>query len=114
PHEVPELHARASVWFASNGQLTDAIAHSLAAGDPERAADLAEASLPGWRRDRQEAAIRTWVQLLPDEVVRRRPLLIVALVGSGAALGQFAPDVDERLDEAERLVSLALDGPIRS
>ncbi|MDQ6782667.1 MAG: LuxR C-terminal-related transcriptional regulator [Actinomycetota bacterium] len=107
---VPELHARASAWLASNGQLTDAIVHSLAAGDPERAADLAEASLPAWRRDRQEASIRTWVQLLPEEVVRKRPLLIVALIGSGAALGQFAPDVGDRLDEAERLVNLALHG----
>ena len=42
PDQVPELHRRASCWFAENRLVPEAIAHALAAGDAMRAADLIE------------------------------------------------------------------------
>jgi len=114
PDTTTELHGRASAWFASNGEMTEAIRHSLAAGDPERAADLVEAAIPAWRRDREESTLRTWLHQLPAEVTRMRPLLIVAKVLAPAANSGFEDDTDARLDEAERLVGLAAADPFTS
>ena len=111
PESVAEVHGRASAWFESNGEMTEAIGHALAAGDPERAADLVEEAIPAWRRDRQESVLRTWLHQLPVEVTRRRPLLIVARVAAPADNGGFGDDTEERLDEAERLVELAATDP---
>ncbi len=107
PDVTAELHGRASAWFEASGEMTEAIRHALAAGDPMRAADLVEAAIPAWRRDREESILRTWLQRLPSEVTRMRPLLIVALVAAPAANAGFEVDTEARLDEAERLVRLA-------
>ncbi|WP_063763894.1 LuxR C-terminal-related transcriptional regulator [Actinoplanes subtropicus] len=37
---IPELHRRAAAWFAAAGQLTEAIAHAVAAGDWTLAASI--------------------------------------------------------------------------
>ena len=47
PSCVPDLHRRASDWYAENGEPGEAIDHALAGGDVERAADLVELALPG-------------------------------------------------------------------
>ena len=44
PDRVPELHLRASEWYAAHGLPEEAVSHALAADDPERAADLVEGS----------------------------------------------------------------------
>jgi len=110
PDSTSELHRRASAWFAGNGEMSDAIRHALAAGDQDRAADLMEAAIPAWQRDRQEATIRSWVQLLPDHVMANRPVLILGLVGALACIGEFAPDTSDRLDTAQRLLDLDASG----
>ncbi|HEX3621956.1 MAG TPA: LuxR C-terminal-related transcriptional regulator [Acidimicrobiales bacterium] len=110
PDLVPELHARASCWHESQGDVGESIQHALAAEDFSRAADLVEAALPHWRPRRQEATMRAWLQQLPGDVLRLRPVLIVGLVGALAAIGEFDENTDARLDEAERLVALADSG----
>ncbi len=110
PDAAPELHGRASAWFESNGEMSEAIRHALAAGDPDRAADLVEAAIPDWQRDRQEATIRRWLQLLPDEVMASRPVLIIGLIGALASIGEFAAETPDRLDAAERLLDLVASG----
>ena len=72
--EVTDLHRRASHWYDQNGQPSPAVRHALAAGDVERAADLVELAIPELRRNRQDATIRGWVDVIPDEVVRLRPV----------------------------------------
>ena len=47
PHLVPELHRRASRWYAEHGDRSAAIGHALAAGDRSGAADLIEAGVNG-------------------------------------------------------------------
>lgn len=110
PDAAPELHRRASAWFESNGEMNESIRHALAAGDPDRSADLMEAAIPAWQRDRQEATIRNWLQLLPDHVMETRPVLIMGLVGALASIGEFAVDTDDRLDQVERLLELIASG----
>ena len=113
PDEVTDLHRRASHWYDQNGQPSPAVRHALAAGDVERAADLVELAIPALRRNRQDATIRGWVDVIPDEVVRMRPVLAVGLIG-GLMVGAEFEGVEERLRDAERWLEPAgqdRDGP---
>ncbi len=42
PHQLPDLHRRASRWYEQNGLIYDAIHHALMAGDQEHAAQLVD------------------------------------------------------------------------
>jgi LuxR family maltose regulon positive regulatory protein len=75
PGQVPELHHAASEWFERNDLLDEAVTHALAGDDFERAASLVEAALPAIRRHRQDATLLGWLDRIPDDVVRRRPVL---------------------------------------
>ncbi|GAA3813967.1 LuxR C-terminal-related transcriptional regulator [Nocardioides panacisoli] len=100
PELVPDLHQRASGWYADNGEPAEAIRHAMAGGDVQRAADLVELNLAAVRRDRQEPLLRRWLEALPDDVVRMRPVLCVAYAGS--RLGTAETDgVEARLHDAE-------------
>ncbi len=101
PGDVPDLHRRASAWYEQNGTPSEAIRHALAAEDFERAADLVELAIPAMRKSRQDAALRAWLTVLPDELVRVRPVLNVGFVGALLAGGEFE-GVEGRLREAER------------
>jgi LuxR family transcriptional regulator, maltose regulon positive regulatory protein len=104
PELLPELHGRASRWYADNGEPAEAIRHAMAGGDVERAADLVELSLAVVRRDRQEALLRAWLEALPDDVVRRRPVLCIAFAGSMLGTAEVA-GVEARLRDAEHWVA---------
>jgi LuxR family maltose regulon positive regulatory protein len=108
PDDVPELHRRASGWHEQNGEPSEAIRHALAAGDFGRAADLIELAIPAMRRNRQEAAVLGWLELLPDEVVRVRPVLSVGIAGALLAGGEF-DGVEARLRDAEGWLDGATD-----
>jgi LuxR family maltose regulon positive regulatory protein len=101
PDEVADLHRRASRWYDQSGQPSPAVRHALAAGDVERAADMVELAIPKLRRTRQDATIRGWLDVIPYDVVRRRPVLAVGLIGGLTVSGEF-DDVEERLRDAER------------
>src|ERR1700761_7465679 len=101
PADVPELHGRASGWHEQNGEPSEAIRHALAAGEFGRAADLIELAIPAMRRNRREAAVLGWLERLPDEVVRVRPVLSVGFAGTLLAGGEFE-GVEARLRDAER------------
>lgn len=103
PDEVAALHRRASDWWHGQGDAAQAVEHALAAADPERAAELMELAIPLMARDRREAELARWVGALPDDVVRTRPVLAVALAGALAQVSDFAT-VGQRLDDVERLL----------
>ena len=109
PGGVAALHRRASQWYEQNGEPSQAIRHALAAGDVERAADLVELVIPALRRSRQEATIRAWIDAIPDEVVRVRPVLAVSFVGALMSGGEFE-GVEDRLQDAERWLAPTGDG----
>ena len=101
PGRVPDLHRRASDWYEQNGERPAAIGHALAAGDFERAAGLVELAIPAMRRTRQEAKLRGWLEVLPDEVVQARPVLSVYFAGVLLLSGELE-GVEDRLRDAER------------
>ncbi|MGD0608978.1 MAG: BTAD domain-containing putative transcriptional regulator, partial [Streptosporangiaceae bacterium] len=101
PGQVPDLHRRASTWYQQNGEPSVAISHALAAEDFDLAADLIERAIPATRITRQEATVHSWLEALPDEVIRVRPMLSFAVAGALLTGGE-PEEVEVRLRDAER------------
>jgi LuxR family maltose regulon positive regulatory protein len=100
PEQVPDLHRRASVWYACRRLVAEAVRHALAAEDFDRAAYLMEEALPELRRTRQDGLLLLWMRSLPEPTVRRSPVL--SIVSSWSLL--MSGDLDgaeSRLDDAE-------------
>ena len=101
PDQVATFHGRASVWFEQHGSSNDAIRHAIAAQDYVRAASLIEHAIPEMRRSRQESTLLGWLQALPSELVRGRPVLSVHYAWVLLAQGEVH-GVETRLLDAER------------
>ncbi|MDQ4083135.1 MAG: LuxR C-terminal-related transcriptional regulator [Actinomycetota bacterium] len=102
PDQVPTLHRRASGWYEKNGLPSDAIRHALAAGDFGRAAALIELAARATLMGKREETFMGWLRALPDEEVRRRPVL-----GVYYALALVSHDLEAaetRLRDAERML----------
>lgn len=106
PEQVPELHHRASAWHQQHGGLGEAVRHAHAGGDAARAADLTELALPDLLRNRQDATLRAWLEAVPDDLLRVRPVLCVAYAGSLMVRGELE-GVEERLRDAEQWLGAA-------
>jgi LuxR family maltose regulon positive regulatory protein len=69
-NEIPELHRRAALWYASQELWTEAVQHAIAAGDSNRAI--------GWIKNCAMALIKRgdlftlleWQRQFPDELMR--------------------------------------------
>jgi LuxR family transcriptional regulator, maltose regulon positive regulatory protein len=101
--EVHELHRRASDWYGRHGDQSAAIDHALDGEDFERAADLIEMAARPAFQARQEATFRRWLEALPEEVFRVRPVLAIALVGVHMVSGDIE-GVEARLQDIEHLL----------
>lgn len=65
PERVPQLHQRASAWFAAHALPREAIQHALAAGDYERAAELIEPLARDGLYRNEIAALHQWLSSVP-------------------------------------------------
>jgi LuxR family maltose regulon positive regulatory protein len=111
PDLLPELHRRASDWYEQNGERAVAVEHALAGADFERAADLVELAMPAMRRDRREATARRWLDALPADVFRVRPVLSINYVGVLLSTGDVE-GVEARLQDAERWLDASRDARV--
>ncbi|QVK20397.1 helix-turn-helix transcriptional regulator [Mycoplasmatota bacterium] len=100
---VADLHIRASKWFENNDLTSEAIHHALAARDFERAASLIEVTWSKMDKSLQSATWLRWAKMIPDELVRLRPVLSVgyawALLDAGEIEG-----CEQRLQSAENCI----------
>ena len=112
PDDVSALHSRASVWFDEVGDVEAAVRHAFAADDVDRAADLIEVATPELRRRRAEGLLRSWVSMVPPEVVARRPVLGSNFVGALMASNIF-DGVSGRLDAIEASLAAAEEPVVR-
>src|SRR5882757_9627969 len=95
--EVPELHGRAALWYASHELWTEAVQHAIAAGASDRAI--------GWINNCAMALIKRgdlftlleWQRQFPDELMRGQPEVRLAIAW-GLALAL-------RFDEALQLAT---------
>ena len=67
--QIAELHARAGAWCARAGEVSSAVAHLLAAGTRERAADLIATSWNASLQSGRAATVVRWLDALAPEVV---------------------------------------------
>jgi LuxR family maltose regulon positive regulatory protein len=103
PQLLPELHRRASQWYEQNGLTSDAIQHSLTAGDQDRAIQIIEqngalllirgelSNLPNWIK-----AVESRSQTRPWMYIFKAWLLVLA---------GPSDQVEEMLLIAEKLIS---------
>ncbi len=110
PGLAPQLHRRASEWHEAHGDRPEAIRHAMAGGDLARAANLVELAIPATVQQREEATLRQWLEALPDEVLRDRPVLSNAYAGTLLVRGEVA-GVEQRLQDAERWMDAKADDP---
>ncbi|MDT0169353.1 LuxR C-terminal-related transcriptional regulator [Pseudarthrobacter sp. BRE9] len=104
PGHVPLLHQRASLWYERNNLADEAIRHALAGEDFDHASHLMELAAPTIRRERQEALLFGWLKALPDDVVRRSPVLSVFYGFMMMAAGDLQ-GVERRFEDAERALA---------
>jgi LuxR family maltose regulon positive regulatory protein len=109
PDQVAVLHQRATEWHEAHGERLEAIRHAIAGRDFARAADLVELAIPATRRARQESVLRHWLDALPDDQIRLRPVLSDAVAGSRLVRGEVE-DVEASLQDAQRWVDASRDG----
>ncbi len=108
PKLVPELHRRASAWYEQHEMLAEAVQHALAASDFEHAADLIEQSYHAIAVRGQVRTVLGWLNMLPDQLVRTRPLLYIYQADMLMHTKQLEA-AEARLQDAER--SLKADMP---
>jgi len=99
PAEVPELHRRASAWFAARGDLHGTVEHAISAGDAEAAAATLDGAWLDLYSGGQATTLLGWIDRLPRETVLAFPELVLARGGVARAMG--------RLEEAEPWFDLA-------
>ena len=99
PGRTAQLHRNAAAWCQEHGLADDAIGHAAAAGETAWAARIIEQHFDLVHRIRGEAAtIDRWLSVLPAEVVRSRPRLLLAQAHMAADSGH--PEVVEPLLDA--------------
>ena len=101
PGRAVQLHRNAAAWCQEHGMADDAIGHAAAAGEMLWAARIIEQHFDMVYSVRGEAAtIHRWLSVLPAEVVRSRPRLLLAQALMAATSGHLEV-VEPLLDAVE-------------
>jgi len=108
PDQVPELHRRASEWYAANERVYEAIGHALAANDVQRAARLVEEADPTMVMRGEVATLLSWLDALPDEIVRSRPRLSLSYAWALFVTTQLDA-IEPRIQDVLRVLGVAFD-----
>jgi LuxR family transcriptional regulator, maltose regulon positive regulatory protein len=102
PGCLPKLHRNAAAWYAGHDLADDAIGHAVAAGEMLWAARIIEQHFDLVYNMRGEAAtIHRWLSVLPADLVRSRPRLLLAQALMAAISGRLEV-VEPLLDAVER------------
>ncbi len=104
--EIAEYHLRASEWYEKNGDSAKPFSMPSPLKDFSRAAGIAEMAWQGMNESFQNAAWLGWVDKLPEELIRLRPVLCTQMAWSFMNTGDMDAS-ESRLQDAER----SLDGP---
>ena len=103
PTLVPELHRRASDWYEQHELPIEAVQHTLAVPDVERAARLIEPIALSVAFQGQISTVIGWMNALPEALHNAHPLLCVHYAVLLIFTNQFEA-AEELLREAERCV----------
>jgi LuxR family maltose regulon positive regulatory protein len=114
PDDLPALHRRAAAWYRQARQAPEAVGHALAAADFVLAANLIEETADEmlWMRG-QMTTLRTWLERLPEALVRDRPGLCLVHAWALFLSAEFEA-VEARVQDAEAALGrLSLPEPDR-
>ncbi|MFN8379247.1 MAG: LuxR C-terminal-related transcriptional regulator [Anaerolineae bacterium] len=98
------MHLRAAKWLATNGYTDEALRHALAARAPEFAADILESGLCEALNREDRATLTRWLDLLPPELVKIRPRLLLLRAWALQFLWQLTTQ-DSVLRQIEHLLA---------
>ncbi len=91
PTMLPTLHRRAAAWYTAHDHIGSALHHLLAADDTAAAAQLVEDQLMTRLSNGETGLIRTWLSMLPEDIVFAYPGLMLG----EAWLAFFAQRADQ-------------------
>ena len=100
PTVLVELHLRASEWFETEGLVTEAVNHAVAAHDWEHAARLMENASESMRQRGEIATLTHWIQALPESSRRAHPALCLTYARGLVNVARYA-DAESFVLEAE-------------
>ena len=109
PQAEPQLHRRASRWYADHGFQAEAVQHALAAADWEGAARLIAPIYDGLLKGGEIVTLLKWYGALPGDFVRARSSL--CLEYSWPLI--LAAQLDAAESYLQNAVQLAQDEPTR-
>ncbi|MGH9277279.1 MAG: LuxR C-terminal-related transcriptional regulator, partial [Acidimicrobiales bacterium] len=101
PALVAELHRRAARWLLQAGHVSEAILHTIAAGDHNRACDLIATHWMAFLAVGDHGPITSWLQALPDDALMRDARVCVAGAFLSLSAGHLE-DTEPWLEKAER------------
>jgi LuxR family transcriptional regulator, maltose regulon positive regulatory protein len=100
-NEIPGLHQRASLWYASQELWTDAVQHAIAAGDAIRALEwIRNCAMPLVKRG-DLFTLLGWQRLFPAALMRSQPEVKLAIAW-GMSLAMRCEEAIELANEIER------------
>jgi len=101
PEQTSTLHRRASKWFEQNRLIAEAVSHALEGNDYERVVNLLAGNALAMIYHGKLRTLDSWLEALPNEVVRSQPWLNIAHAWTLAYAGKFDA-IEPLLKEAEK------------
>jgi LuxR family maltose regulon positive regulatory protein len=102
PDAIPELHARASVWFEEHGSLEASVGHAIASRDVGRASDLVTKHARDYWSSGRIATLVRWLDALSWPEAQSDPQLAVVRAAALGLTGHPSDDLERWLDVAAR------------
>ena len=101
---IPELHYRASQWYAKAGYISGAIDHACKTDDWDFVAQQIETHIATLIQHGERVPTRQWLRLLPNEIIRSHPVLCVAQAWASAKFFDVGL-AEELLSDAATMLS---------
>lgn len=101
PEDVSKLHRRSSEWLENNGFINEAINHSLAGEDFERAAQLVESVGTAMMMRSEFDQLSSWLDGIPQQMVVAWPWLCIIRAWMCQRWARL-DEAEENLQYAER------------
>ena len=102
--EIRSLHRRASAWYASQGEIEEALRHALAGQDTLGAVQLVAEHRHHLLNTEQRPRLERWLRMFSSADITRHPDLLLAQTWIAMLGGVDSRTVQERVDQAQALV----------
>ena len=105
-----ELHLRAVEWHEREGMTAEAVRHALTVEDFEKGGRLIQQVAEDMVMFGEVLALKSWLDILPDELVRSQPLLSIPRAEVLLMTGEFE-SIEMHLDDAEAQLGILAEDP---